>query len=73
MPVRKRRQKGITISNFTFYWSVSSDIVPVKGLIIPIIHVTSASSTRAARRDEDHVGISMVLFSAKKKKRKKET
>ena len=44
----------------------------MKGLIIPIIHVMSASSTRAARRDEDHVGISKVLFSAKKKKEKKE-
>ena len=32
----------------------------------------SASSTRAARRDEDHVGISKVLFSAKKKYKKKE-
>ena len=33
MPVRKRRQKSLRVSDFAFYWSFSSDIMAVKGSI----------------------------------------
>ena len=33
MPMSKRKEKGLQISNFAFYWLFSSDIMAVKGLM----------------------------------------
>ena len=39
MPVRNWRQKGLRVSNSTFYWSFSSDIVAVKGFIFLLLMI----------------------------------
>ena len=59
MPVRKRRQKGLKVSNLALYCGFSSDIVAVRGLMTD----NTASTVCSLRPTRSHKHVQALYGS----------